>query len=160
MKIAAHLTEKVMFRWPVGYWVELIHKLTKAGHDIYCFSDEYTVDIKDNNPRLHNRLHLSDEDSEKEIAKCDVFIGPPLKYYDMAKRNGLELVGLLAATLNGEGVKSTTQCAGCLDNLQGMIDCLWKDEICLLEITPNDVMNHLSKLRPSPRNEAPAHISA
>lgn len=144
MRIAAHLTEKLMYRWPVSYWVELIHKLTKQGHHVYAVSDEYTVAIKDDNPLLHNCLHLPDEQTEKVIAGCDLYIGVPGKYYDMAKRNGVRVVGLLGATKKGEGVVSSSQCAGCTDLMPNRIDCLWADELCMFEITPNDVLRQVA----------------
>ena len=43
MKIAIHLTERVMFTWPMTYWIELVQKLTDAGHDLYALSDEQNV---------------------------------------------------------------------------------------------------------------------
>jgi len=130
-----------MFDWPLIYWKELLGKLTAAGHDVFLFSDEATVQIKDSNPKLHDRLHLPDEESEAEIGKCDLFIGFPLKYADMAKRRGVKVILLLAATKHGSGVRSSAPCGGCIDNLSGQNDCMFGgDLLCLWEITPNDVM--------------------
>ena len=140
MRIAVHLTERVMFCWPATYWTELIKKLTDAGHDLYALSDETNVSNASQNPRLHDRLHLSDEESRKVIAECDVFIGPPLKYHDMAKELGVKTIALLGATLKGDGVRTTTVCGGCLDKLDNKVDCNWGDEICYYEILPNDVI--------------------
>jgi ADP-heptose:LPS heptosyltransferase len=144
MKVAIHLTEKVTYRWPIEYWVEVIHKLTKAGHEVYAVSDEYNVVIEDKNPLLFDRLNLSDELSKQVIAKCDVFIGVPLKYYHMAKELGVRTVGLLGSTWKGDGIKSPTQCAPCREHIENVNDCIWDaDYLCMHEITPNDVMEVL-----------------
>jgi hypothetical protein len=140
MRIAVALTEKLMYQWPLEYWVELIHKLTVVGHTVCAYSDEPHISISDQNPLLQNRLCLPDSVSEKEIAGCDLFIGPPLKYYEMAKRNGVRAIGLLGATFRGEGVKTPMSCGGCLDQLGPQADCFWGDESCYYEITPNDVI--------------------
>ena len=141
LKIAAHITQKLMYDWPLIYWLELLGKLTKEGHDVYLFSDELPVQIKDSNPKLHDRLHLPDEQSEEEISTCNIFIGFPLKYAEMAKRKGVKTVLLLAATNKGHGVKTSVPCGGCIDNVPGQNDCMFGgDQLCLWEITPNDVM--------------------
>lgn len=140
MRIAVHLTERVMFSWPMAYWIELVKKLTDAGHDLYAISDEYNVGNNSTNPKFHDRLHLSDDESRKVIADCDVFIGPPLKYYDMAKELGVRTVAILGATLKGDGVKTSNICGGCLDKLENKNDCNFDDEICYWEVTPNDII--------------------
>lgn len=140
MKIAIHLTERVMFQWPLTYWVELVRKLTDLGHDVYALSDEPNVTNQSDNPKFHARLHLSDEESRKVISECDVFIGVPLKYHDMAKDLGVRTIALLGATFKGDGVKTTMICGGCLDKLENKVDCNFEDEICYSEITPNDVI--------------------
>jgi ADP-heptose:LPS heptosyltransferase len=145
MKVCIHLTEKVTYVWPIEYWVELIHKLTKDGHEVYAVSDEYNVKIEDKNPLLFDRLNLSDELSKQVIAKCDVFVGAPLKYYYMAREVGVKTVGLLGATLKGEGVESTTQCAGCREHIEHVNDCIWEDTLCMHEITPNMVLEAVCK---------------
>ena len=145
MKIAIHLTERVTHRWPIEYWIELIHKLTKLGHEIYAVSDEPNVRIDDKNPLMFDRTHLSDELSKLVIAKCDVYVGPPLKYYDMAKELGIRTVGFLGSTFKGEGVKTTAPCGGCKENIPDTIDCIFEDEVCFWEITPNDVMEAVCK---------------
>ena len=141
MKIAVHITEKLMYDWPLCYWKELLGKLTKAGHDVYLFSDELTVRIDDSNPKLHDKLHLPDDQSEEEIGKCDLFIGFPLKYARMAAKCGVKTILMLGATNKGDGVKTTAPCGGCVDNVPGQNDCMYAgDQLCLWEITPNDVM--------------------
>lgn len=140
MRIVVHLTERIMFQWPLTYWTELVRKLTDAGHDLYAISDEPNVTNESKNPKFHDRLHLSDEDSRKVISKCDVFIGPPLKYYDMAKELGVRTVALLGATFKGDGVRTTNICGGCLDKLENKVDCNFLDELCMSEILPNDVI--------------------
>ena len=140
MKIALHVTERVMFQWPVIYWIELVKKLTAAGHNLYALSDEDNVSHDSKNPLFHDRLHLSDDESRKVIAECDAFIGPPLKYYRMAEELGVRTIGILTSTFKGEGVRTTTVCGGCLDHLDSKVDCNWGDEICGYEVTPNDVI--------------------
>lgn len=140
MKIALHFTERVCFMWPMSYWIELVQKLTDAGHNLYALSDEPNVGNNSKNPKLHDRLHLSDEESRKVIAECDLFIGPPLKYYDMAKELGVRTIALLGATFKGDGVRTTNICGGCLDKLEGRNDCNFGDELCMWELLPNDVI--------------------
>jgi hypothetical protein len=141
MKIAVHLTERVCYEWPLAYWVELVRKLTDAGHDLYALSDEPNVTNESKNPKFHDRLHLSDDESRKVIADCELFIGPPLKYYDMAKDIGVRTIALLGATLKGDGVQTTAICGGCLDKLENKNDCIFEDELCYWELSPNDVIS-------------------
>ena len=145
MKICIHLTERVTYKWPIEYWIELIGRLTHLGHEIYAVSDEDNVRIDDKNPLLFDRLHLGDELSKTVIAKCDVFVGPPLKYYDMAKELGIRTVAFLGSTFKGEGVKTTAQCGGCRENIKNVNDCIFEDELCYWEITPYDVMEEVCK---------------
>ena len=145
MKVAIHLTEKVTYRWPIDYWIELIRKLTTKGHEVYAVSDEPYVRIDDTNPLLFDRLHLADDLSKIVIAKCDAFVGPPLKYYQMAKELGVKTVALLGSSFNGDGVKTSAQCGGCRENMKNVNDCVFEDELCYFEITPNDVLEVLCR---------------
>lgn len=140
MKIAIHLTERVMYAWPLEYWIELVKKLTDLGHELYALSDEPNVKNESKNPKFHDRLNLPDDESRKVLAECDLFIGPPLKYYRMAEELGVRVIGLLGATFKGEGVRTTNICGGCLDKLENKVDCVFYDELCYHEITPNDVI--------------------
>jgi ADP-heptose:LPS heptosyltransferase len=143
MKIAAHVTEKVMFSWPVEYWVEFFRKVTRDGHEVYIVGEDDYVEIRDKNPLLFDRLRMGDEVSRQVISKCDVFVGPPLKYYEMAKDAKVRTVAMLGATFKADGVKSSTQCAGCLDHLENVNDCLWEDSLCMWEIPPNDILKEV-----------------
>ncbi len=151
-KIAVHLTERVMFEWPAEYWVELLHMLTKSGHEVYAFSDETNVQINDDNPLLFDRCRMPDDIAEREVAKCDLFIGTPLKYYEMARRNSVKTLCILGATKKGEGIVSPIQCAGCKDTMPELNDCYWNDENCYWEITPIDVMEEACRLLALPKN--------
>jgi ADP-heptose:LPS heptosyltransferase len=123
MKIAIYPTEKIFQKWPDSYWGELTDKLLKLKHRVFILSDD--------NPHEKNDEILSD---------CDLYIGAPGQYYDLAKEKGIQVIGLLGATKKGEGVVSTTACAGCLDIMENVVDCNWQDDLCMLEITPNDVL--------------------
>ena len=140
MKVAIHLTEKITFKWPIDYWVELIRKLTKAGHEVYALSDEYNIKIEDKNPLLFDRLNMDDELSEKVIAQADVFVGVPGKYFQMARKVGTRAIALLGSSHDGEGVRSSMPCSPCRGNIENVNDCIWEDELCMWEITANDVL--------------------
>jgi ADP-heptose:LPS heptosyltransferase len=146
MKFSIHLTEKVPYKWPIEYWVELIHHLTKKGHEVYAVSDEPHVEIKDENPLLFDRLHLSDDLSKIVIAQSDAFVGAPLKYFHMAVEAGVKTVVLQGPSFKGEGVKTSVQCGGCIENIENVQDCIWEDYLCLFEITPYDVLEYLNAL--------------
>ena len=140
MRLAIHVTERVFHRWPAEYWIEFIRKATAAGHDIYVFTDDALVSLDTRNPKVYNLIGLSDKEERQGMKDCDVFVGPKLKYYRLAEELGVRTVGLLGATLDGEGVKSPHPCAGCLDKLENQTDCFFGDEFCLLEVTPNMVL--------------------
>lgn len=140
MKIAVHFSERVMYQWPLSYWIEFVRKLTELGHEVYALSDEPNVRIDSRNPALHDRTQLSDEDSRQVLRECDVFIGAALKYHDMAVAEGIRAIALQGSSFKGEGARSTAQCAGCLDKMQGKTDCQYGDELCWNELTPNDVL--------------------
>jgi len=140
MRIACHVSNRVFHTWPAEYWYEFIEKATKAGHDIYVFSDESGVLLDVKNPHVYSLIGLTDDEERQGMEVCDVFVGPKLRYYHMADEFGLKMVGLLGATLDGCGVKSTHPCAGCLDKLENQVDCYFADELCYTEITPNDVL--------------------
>lgn len=142
-RIAAHVTERVFHTWPASYWAEFLRKATAAGHDVYVFSDDALVSVDTKNPKVYSLIGLSEKEIHDGLEACQVFVGPKLRYYHLAKHLGLKMVGLLGATLEGEGVKSPHPCAGCLDKLENQTDCFWGDEVCLYEVTPNDVMNAL-----------------
>ena len=140
MKIAIHITERVKHAWPIEYWTEFILKMTKAGHEIHAFSNEPNVKLTPGNPLVFDHTDLRDLNERLEIAKCDVYVGPVLEYYRMAKKAGLRLVAILGPTLKGEGVAATIPCAGCIENIHDMIDCRWGDEICQWHVSPNDII--------------------
>jgi len=50
---------------------------------------------------------------------------------------------LLGATLKGEGVPAPIACRGCIDHDGGRLDCFFEDDICMEEITANDVLEAL-----------------
>lgn len=141
MKIAIHLTERVMFCYPMEYWVELVRKLIDRGHEIYAFSDEPNVASEYKNEHFHSRLHLPEAKARKAMSECDLFIGVPLRYYGMAKELGIRTIGILGSTFKGEGVRTTNVCGGCLDKLSNKTDCIFQDEICYWEVTPADILN-------------------
>jgi len=143
MRIAIHVTERVMFTWPSSYWAELIRKVTKSGHEVYVFSDDTNLSWDLKNDKVYNLIGLSEKEERDGMEACEVYVGPPLKYYDMAKSFGIRTIALLGATLNGEGVKTSNVCGGCLDKLDNKVDCTFGDEFCYYEITPNDVLEVL-----------------
>jgi hypothetical protein len=136
MKIAIHVTEKVMHQWPIDYWAEFIRKATKNGHEVYAFSGEPNVVIQLKNDHVFDRTQVCDEDARREIASCDVFVGPLLHFYGLAPKN----VGILTSSFAGEGVRATIPCAGCRESLGERVDCHWGDELCQWHVTPNDVL--------------------
>lgn len=140
MRIALQLTDRLKYRWPPHYCAEFIRKAVKKGHEVFVVADEPNVRLDMTGDGIHDRLK---EKAEDVLETCDVFVGPPLRLADVAKRKRLKRVLLLGASLNGEGVTSTTFCAGCVEKMESRIDCLWGDEICMSEITANDVMEAL-----------------
>lgn len=87
---------------------------------------------------LERKLIARGHTVHADPSEADVSVGPP----------GYEFVGrkvvFLGPTLEGEGIKSPIICAGCLDKIKPTpVDCYFRDEICFLEITPNDVLEAL-----------------
>ena len=126
MKVALLINKKVMQCWPESYWGELTDKLLKRNHRVFMVSDEYPI-----------------ENNHKVIDECDVCVGTAGEYVDYASLKGKRIVRILGPTLEGEGVKSPIICAGCMDKLENRVDCLWEDELCFYEVTPNDVLEVL-----------------
>lgn len=137
MRIALQLTDRIKYRWPPEYCAEFIRKATNKGHGVFVVADEPRIRLDMKGDLIHDR---TGEKAEDVLESCDVFVGPPLRLADIAKRKGLKRVLLLGASLNGEGVQSTTFCAGCVEKMEPRIDCLWGDELCMSEICPNDVL--------------------
>lgn len=121
MKATLYLTRRVKYEWPQMYVDELVLKLDKKGYSTSIISDDTPEDV-----------------ASKEITESELFIGVPNKFDSYACKG--KRIKLLGATIKGEGAKSTVQCAGCVDKLDNMVDCLWQDELCMLEITPNDIL--------------------
>jgi len=145
VKIAAHVTERVMHQWPPTYWAEFFRKATKQGHEVYVFSGEPNIRVEMKNDKIYDRTQVCDEDAIKEIATCDIFVGPLLHFYRAASSNGVRTVGILTASVDGEGVKSTLPCTGCLQSLGERVDCHWGDELCQWQVTPNMVMEAINR---------------
>lgn len=141
MKIALQLTDRIKYRWPPEYCAEFIRKAVKKGHEVHVVADEPNVRLDMTGEGIHNRLG---EIADDVVRDCDVFVGPPLHLADVSKKLGLRQVRLLGASLEGEGVRSTTFCCGCVEKMKPMIDCLWSDELCMNEITPNDVLEAIA----------------
>src|SRR5574341_54713 len=118
--------------------------MTGKGHEIHAFSDEPNVVIDTSNPLLVDRTQLPDSVAAREIGNCDVYTGPVLKYYAMAKKAGIRAVAILGPTLKAEGVKATLPCVGCIDTMENRLDCFWHDEICQYHVTPNDLIKEIS----------------
>jgi len=126
MRVAIYHSDKIFHRWPESYVGELAQKLLDRGHRVFI--------VKDDSPK---------ETNEKVISECDCFVGAPGEYYAIAKEKGLRVIGLLGATKKGEGVVSSIACAGCMDVMDNLMDCMWHDDLCMAEITPNDVLGVL-----------------
>jgi hypothetical protein len=137
MRIALQLTDRIKYRWPAEYCAEFIRKATKKGHDVFVVADEPNIRLDMKGEGIYDRTK---EKAEDVFESCDVFVGPPLRLADVSARKGLKQVRLLGASLEGAGVRSTTFCCGCVQKMTPMIDCLWMDELCMWEITPNDVL--------------------
>ena len=140
MRIAVQLTDRLKYRWPAEYCAEFIRKATGKGHEIFAVADEPNVRLDMKGDLIHD---CTKEWPEDVFDDCDVFVGPPLRLASIAERKRLKVVRLLGASLVGEGVKSSTFCAGCVEKMEPRIDCLWGDEICMNEITANDVLEAL-----------------
>lgn len=126
MKVCVRKSKRVMETWPEPYCDELFAKLIARGDRAFVVTDD-----------------LEDDKALETIRTCDYFVGTPGKHLDMAKAYGVKTVALLGPTLKGDGVKSPIICAGCKDKLENPMDCFFSDEICLLEISPNDVLEVL-----------------
>lgn len=122
MKIALHVSERMFQKWPQEYCDELTAKLLDKGHRVFRVSEEYPQ-----------------EANQRVIDGCDLLIGTPSEWTEYAKGKGIRTLLLLGPTLQDEGVRSPIVCAGCLDKMEVM-DCFFNDENCMLEITPNDVL--------------------
>lgn len=140
-RIAFQLTDRLKYRWPPEYCSEFIRKASRKGHEVYVVADEPNIKLDMTGEGIFDRLG---EKAEDVFETCDVFVGPPLRLADIAKRRGLKQVRLLGASVEGEGVRSTTFCSGCVQRMSPMMDCLWSDEICMSEITPNDVLEAIA----------------
>jgi ADP-heptose:LPS heptosyltransferase len=137
MRIALQLTDRIKYRWPAEYCAEFIRKAVKKGHEVHVMADEPNIKLDMKGEGIYDKLKERPEDV---LETCDVFVGPPLRLASIAKRRGLKTVMLLGASLDGVGVVSTTFCAGCVQKMDPMLDCLWQDELCMREISPNDVL--------------------
>ena len=127
MNVCLHQGTKVMESWPTPYCEELFAKLIDRGHRAFVVTDD-----------------LTDDKARETIAMCDYFVGVPTKYLQMSKELKVKTVALLGPTLKGEGVRAPIVCAGCLDKIDPKpIDCFFEDEICLYEVTANDVLEAL-----------------
>lgn len=124
MKIALYVSNRIFRKWPEDYIREFVNKAIARGHRVFQVAD-------------------GDPDNERIIAECDAFVGAPGKYADIAKSYRKKVIHLLGPTLKGEGVVSPIICAGCLDKLGEQSDCFFHDEICMMEITPNDVLEEI-----------------
>lgn len=121
MIVALYVSKQVFRKWPDEYVKELVGKLIARGDRVFIVEDDAP-------------------ENDEVITNCDLFVGVPGEYAELAKAKGKRVVLLLGPTLQGDGVKSTIICAGCLDKLGMLPDCFFKDEICMYEITPNDVL--------------------
>lgn len=123
MKIAIHVSERMFQKWPDEYVAELTQKLLDRGDRVFFVKEEFAEDA-----------------NRKVIAESDLLIGSPSEWTRYAKDAGVRTVELLGPTLKGEGVRSPIVCAGCRDKMEQCADCFFKDELCFMEITPNDVL--------------------
>jgi hypothetical protein len=121
MKAVIYLTKRTMFMWPQIYVEDLVKKLEVRDFDVSIISDD-----------------TPDEIAKREIKSSRYLIGVPNRFERYAEDT--EVIRLLGATKEGKGVVSTVQCAGCLENVQDSMDCLWEDTLCMWEITPNDIL--------------------
>ena len=136
MRVAVHITDRVLFTWPQEYWSELIGDLVKDGHDVFVFTDDKHINLAIENPKVHKCFNFTDEEVKEVIAQCDVFFGVPLRFSDISKVAGIRIINLLGSTSNGTGIVSPLVCQGCLDKGNSEIDCIFTDELCYWRITP------------------------
>lgn len=143
MRIAVHVTDRVKHRWPKEYWGELIRKLTARGHEVFMFSDDPHIRKDDENPLFHDRCRM--ENPKAELRTCDLFIGPALNFYRIAKEEGVRAIALLGPDADAEGVKATIHCVDCKAHSEETVDCFWNDELCMEHIQPNDVISAMER---------------
>jgi hypothetical protein len=139
MKIALQLTDRLKYRWPPDYCREFACKAVEKGHEVFMVADETNICVQIQRKGIYD----STKDKATTVVRlCDVFVGPPLALADYAKANGVRTIVLQGASLRGDGVRSTTFCVGCDSEgkLEPRVDCLWSDELCMWEISPNDVL--------------------
>lgn len=146
MRIALHIVDRTLYTWSKEYWSELIGDLVKEGHDIFIFSDEKHVNIAIEHEKVRKCLEYNEDEIDKVISQCDLFIGVPLRFSDIAKKHNLKIINLLGSTTKGEGVVSTAACVGCIDKTGNEIDCVFHDELCMWLITPTDVKRKIDSL--------------
>ena len=90
---------------------------------------------------LGRKLSAQGHDVASDITESDAYVGPPDETYNTYKG---KRVALLGSMLTGEGVKAPIVCAGCREKIDPVpVDCFFSDEICMSEITPNDVLGVL-----------------
>lgn len=124
MKIVLYLTNRIKYKWPDEYVSELLTKLEKRGHFTAVISDDTEGDVV-----------------KGELDRCDFFIGVNSPF-DGIPFDG-KRVYIRAASLEGEGPQSPIPCAGCIEKLPDRFDCNFKDELCMKEVTPNDILEYL-----------------
>jgi len=135
-----------MWTWPADYWSEFLKYLVDDGHEVFVFTDEDHVNINIKHEKVHKCFGLDEQQAEEIVSKCDVYVGVPLHFCTVAEKHGLKTLRILGATLEGEGVKATVPCAGCLDKLDSPVDCSFADELCYLEITPYWLKEEFDKI--------------
>lgn len=124
MKIVLYLTNRIKYKWPKEYVDELLSKLEGAGHYTSVISDDTGRDVV-----------------ERELSVSDYFVGVKSPFDDVlspAKR-----IHIRAASFAGDGPVSPIPCAGCVENLPDEPDCHFSDEMCMKEVTPNDILGHM-----------------
>jgi len=146
MRVCCHIADKVLWTWPAIYWAEFITVLLDEGHDVFVFSDDKQVTTDIEHEKLRKCFSFNEEEIDTVIRQCDIFIGVPLRFSDIAKKHGLKIINILGSTTKGCGVKSTAVCTGCLDKGANEIDCSFEDELCYWLITPFDVKREFDKV--------------
>lgn len=155
MRIALQLTDRIKYRWPADYCREFAHKASDRGHEVFMVADEPDVVVNMTKQGVYDRTK---EKALDVLETCDVFVGPPLALADGAERRGLKVVALQGASLRGTGVRSSTFCAGCDSEgkLEPRLDCLWEDELCMSELTPNMVLEAICESSGTRKTVEPA----
>ena len=125
MKVTVYLTHRVGYSWPQAYINELGRKLNERGYHVSVISDD-----------------TPDEIARREINDSNFFVGVPNRF-DAYNPPGTKRVVLYGAKKGSDGVTSSVQCAGCFDNCENVVDCLFQDELCMKEITPNDILEFM-----------------